>query len=379
MRIGNTNYGYEFLCKNNMSKGRLPSFRSPRDLTLGGKNEATKSSLKPGSLAKSILGDEKKKKFAPNLNVQRKDAKAKNDSSNGANTSSTSSGSSASGWKTKTKTPVAKGKASTKPELIQVSGMFSDGLGSENESKKGWSRKDTDRDTKNIERPKIDFNIKYDKVAEEKKLKALLRDDFIDDLKTGHLVPVQLPMTDTGKVFKEETEDVIVSTKTKRNRILDSDDEEMEGEKSSALEKTKTTESKSHEDLTFAHLLNEKRSELLFFQLPDHLPSRRAAKAEDSPDSKVTLNLLSEGYLGKLQLRKSGKVQLWINDVLFDVDIGTQVGFLQELYSVDSNGSQGNMTNLGRVRNRVIAMPAWQELFAATTMEEELSSSDDDE
>ena len=153
------------------------------------------------------------------------------------------------------------------------------------------------------------------------------------------------------------------------------------------VEAAKTTDIKSnHEDLTFAHLLNEKRSELLFFQLPDHLPSRRAAavKAEDSSksDSKVTLNLLSEGYLGKLQLRKSGKVQLWINDVLFDVDIGTQVGFLQELYSVDTNGSHGNMTNLGRVRNRVITMPAWQELFAATaasTMEEEASSSDDDD
>ena len=49
---------------------------------------------------------------------------------------------------------------------------------------------------------------------------------------------------------------------------------------------------------------------------------------------------------------------------------------------MDTNGSQGNMTNLGRVRNRVITMPAWQELFAATaasTMEEEASSSDDDD
>ena len=370
-----------------MSKGRLPSFRSPRDLTLGGKNEATKSSLKPGSLAKSILGDEKKKKFAPNLNVTRKDGKAKNDPSNGTNTSSTSSASS--GWNMKVKAPssAAKGKASTKPELIQVSGMFSDGLGSENESKKGWARKDADRDTKTIERPKIDFNIQYDKVAEEKKLKALLRDDFIDDLKTGHLVPVQLPMADTGKVFKEETELKSTKHKVKRNRILDSDSDDDGDDAAQEVEAAKTTDIKSnHEDLTFAHLLNEKRSELLFFQLPDHLPGRRAAavKAEDSskPDSKVTLNLLSEGYLGKLQLRKSGKVQLWINDVLFDVDIGTQVGFLQELYSVDTNGSQGNMTNLGRVRNRVITMPAWQELFAATaasTMEEEASSSDDDD
>ena len=78
-------------------------------------------------------------------------------------------------------------------------------------------------------------------------------------------------------------------------------------------------------------------------------------------------------------MRKSGQVQLWINDVLFDVDVGTQVGFLQELYSVDTNGSQGNMTNLGRVRNRVIVMPAWQELFNATQAENDTSESSDDE
>ena len=368
-----------------MSKGRLPSFRSPRDLTLGGRNEGTKSGLKPGSLTKSILGADadKKKKFAPNLNVQRKDTKAKADSTNGANASSSSG---ASGWKKNSKVATAKAKSSSKPELIQVSGMFSDGLGNESESKKGWARKDTDRETRNIERPKVDFNIKYDKAAEEKKLKALLRDDFIDDLKTGHLVPVQLPMTDTGKVFKEESDDVIAATtKKRRNRILDSDDEEEkdEEEKISAVKNGKVTDdgSKLQEDLTFSHLLNEKRSELLFFQLPDHLPSRKAVvKAEEAEgDSKVTLNRLSEGYLGKLQLRKSGKVQLWINDVLFDVDIGTQVGFLQELYSVDTNGSQGNMTNLGRVRNRVIAMPAWEELFSATTMDEDTSSSDDED
>ena len=363
-----------------MSK-RLPSFRSPRDLTLGGKADASKGGLKT---PKSLLGDaDKKKKFAPNLNVQRKDVKLKLDdtkSSKSPNEASTS------GWKKSSKPSTAKTKS--KPELIQVSGMFADGVGSEGEAKKGWARKDSERESKAIERPKIDFNVKYDKAAEEKKLKALLRDDFIDDLKTGHLVPVQLPMTDTGKVFKEEAseetdEDIKRTGKKKKNVILDSDDDDDEISPSIATEKNVSNIEKKDakpEDLTFAHLINSQRSEILFFQLPDHLPSRSTTKSKDETgDEKVTLNKLSEGYLGKLQLRQSGKVQLLVNDVLFEIDVGTQVGFLQELYSVDTNGSHGNMTNLGRVRNRVIAMPAWQELFNATKVEKDTSDSSDDD
>ena len=358
-----------------MSK-RLPSFRSPRDLTLGGKTDASKSGLKA---SKSLLGDaDKKKKFAPNLNVQRKDSKPKVDETK---TSKSSNEAKTSGWKKSAKPSAAKSKS--KPELIQVSGMFADGVGSEGEAKKGWAR-----ESKTIERPKIDFNVKYDKAAEEKKLKALLRDDFIDDLKTGHLVPVQLPMTDTGKVFKEEAseeadEEIKRTGKKKKNVILDSDDDEDDINAEISTDKKVTNVEKKEakpEDLTFAHLINGKRSEILFFQLPDHLPSRSTVRSKDEGgDEKVTLNKLSEGYLGKLQLRQSGQVQLWVNDVLFDVDVGTQVGFLQELYSVDTNGSHGNMTNLGRVRNRVIAMPAWQDLFNATKVEKDTSDSSDDD
>jgi hypothetical protein len=58
-----------------------------------------------------------------------------------------------------------------------------------------------------LERPKINLknlDHKFDRAADDECLKELLRDDFIDDLSTGSLVPVQLPMLDTGKVFKED-------------------------------------------------------------------------------------------------------------------------------------------------------------------------------
>ena len=45
-------------------------------------------------------------------------------------------------------------------------------------------------------------SVNYNKEEEEERLKALMRDDFIDDLKSGDCVPVQLPMVDTGKIFR---------------------------------------------------------------------------------------------------------------------------------------------------------------------------------
>ena len=52
-----------------------------------------------------------------------------------------------------------------------------------------------------LARPKLELNVKVDREAEEERLKNLLRDDFIDDLKEGNFVPVQLPMIETGQSF----------------------------------------------------------------------------------------------------------------------------------------------------------------------------------
>ena len=56
-------------------------------------------------------------------------------------------------------------------------------------------------------------------------------------------------------------------------------------------------------------LMSEQKGELLFFQLPDHLPNRKediigGKKAEIN--AKQILQDFPEGYLGKLQIRKSG-------------------------------------------------------------------------
>ena len=361
-----------------------------RDLSLGaGKSSALRGAPKLPTGSKNILGDsDKKKKFTPNLNVQRKEAPkpvvAKDASSSNDQNS---------GWKRPTSKPGRPERP--KPNLIQVSGaVFSEGVGSDSNVKKSWGSRSSssDRDSKKaMERPKMNLNAVYDKVEEEKKLKELLRDDFIDDLKTGHLVPVQLPMISTGKVFEDvkvkadpdKPDEITRSVKSKKtNVILDSDDDEDEAAIGAYTRSSTETKSEKDEksDLTIKDLISDQRGELLFFQLPDHLPNQTNVKQEEK--SKNVLSGLPEGYLGKLQIRKSGKAQLWINSTVFDIEVGTQVGFLQELCVVNANPTlsnefqKGTMTNLGRVRNRVVTSPAWKELFGAQALDQ--SSSDDE-
>lgn len=363
-----------------------------RDLSLGaGKSSALRGAQKLPTGSKNILGDsDKKKKFTPNLNVQRKEAPkpvvAKDASSSNDQNS---------GWKRPTPKPGRPERP--KPNLIQVSGaVFSEGVGSDSGVKKSWGSRSSssDRDSKKaMERPKMNLNAVYDKVEEEKKLKELLRDDFIDDLKTGHLVPVQLPMISTGKVFEDvkvkadpdKSDEITRSVKSKKtNVILDSDDDEDEAAIGAYTRSSTETKNDKDDksDLTIKDLISDQRGELLFFQLPDHLPNQTNVKREEN--SKNVLSGLPEGYLGKLQIRKSGKAQLWINSTVFDIEVGTQVGFLQELCVVNANPTlsntnefqKGTMTNLGRVRNRVVTSPAWKELFGAQALDQ--SSSDDE-
>merc|ERR1719216_616990 len=97
---------------------------------------------------------------------------------------------------------------------------------------------------------------------------------------------------------------------------------------------------------------------------------------ESSEKTRCTLNALPEGYLGKIQIRKSGKTQLLIGDTALDVDLGTQVGFLQDLVSIKvpntdtyehiQNNQQeqiGDMTVMGHVRHRIVVSPGYETLF----------------
>ena len=400
-----------------LGSSRLPSFKGQRDLTLGG---ATPRAASVTQSMSGVASSENKKKFVPNLKVQRRKEEMKQEMREERNidipTSKKGHFRDKQGGRANCQSASGDGaatKSRPKSELIQTmaGSVFSEGVSGEGIRRKvggGYGGgSGGGRDSEALRRPVLSRESKgsVDKEAEEKRLKALLRDDFISDLSSeGLYVPVQLPMIDTGKLFlaeekdkmerdeENDDEDVIKATKKPRaNRILDSDDDEdnppdpagkIKAEKEKSATKVKNSGKSVAEDvdLTFQDLVRQQRGDLIFIQLPDHLPGiampvKKEPGTEDDGD-KVNgeegrlchLKDLPEGYLGKIQVRRSGKTQLKIGDALLDVDLGTQVGFLQDLVSVDtgagaSHQEVGDMTVLGRVRHRMVITPDWDHLF----------------
>ncbi|NWS05184.1 RPC4 polymerase, partial [Motacilla alba] len=146
-------------------------------------------------------------------------------------------------------------------------------------------------------------------------------------------------------------------------------------------------------DVSAAELLQRlslaQEEELLFLQLPDTLPGQppshdsKPSKAElHSEDGQVllvkqeksqeakqaenicTLADLPEGQVGKLLIRKSGKVQLVLGKVTLDVTMGTPCSFLQELVSVGIGDNRtGEMIVLGHVRHKLVCSPDFEALL----------------
>ena len=169
--------------------GRLPgsnlyTFKAPRDLTLG---------------AAQAKGSEKKK-FVPNLNVTRK-IKTEPELNN-AKPEKTGENKHGERRKNIKKEKPDKQVKKERPQLVQTTGsIFSEGVGS------GTIRRRIVSGTRigggggggegGISQSKITTSS-YSKEEEEERLRELMRDDFIDDLKSGDSIPVQLPMITTG-------------------------------------------------------------------------------------------------------------------------------------------------------------------------------------
>ncbi|CAM4770244.1 unnamed protein product [Rotaria magnacalcarata] len=108
-------------------------------------------------------------------------------------------------------------------------------------------------------------------------------------------------------------------------------------------------------------------SKLILMQFPDVLPCTRTSSSSSSTKPELaSLSDLPDGFLGKLQIFKSGKCRLKLNDDTYlDVDIGQPTSFLQnvmvtEMASTnitDDSGTNNDMNKLvclGDIRHKLI-------------------------
>ncbi|KAL5019273.1 hypothetical protein ScPMuIL_004995 [Solemya velum] len=363
--------------------GRLPSIRAPRDLTLGGIP---------------------KKVFAPNL-LARKEKQKEESSQSGIEPVKKDIQDNLKNENKRVKSGVGRGRGRMK-EVIQSHSIFEQGP-TEKAQARGASRyNDTVRsDSEFGSRFKTPSKNSLKKTTDErtkKVLDQLLSDDFLEmeDDEEKNLIPVRLPL---ASVVKREIKTEVNQVKIK----AESDDDDIEDEPvDKPANRTSVTTFRSREDLVTCSQLFTKQSkseegELLFLQLPEILPgtpARPSLQASDqisqkpeqtvahTPQDKATdkakdtdsenvplknsscsLREFSEGLIGKLVIRKSGRTQLVLGNITLDVSMGTPCAFLQDLASIRTSGDSGDLTVLGHVKQRLVCTPDFNMLLNTAT------------
>lgn len=95
----------------------------------------------------------------------------------------------------------------------------------------------------------------------------------------------------------------------------------------------------------------------MFMQLPSVLP----VVEDESTNKLIPISELPSGYLGKMIVYRSGKVQMKIGDILFDVDQGTTSSCHQEVAQISLK--ENKLFVLGSVKNRTVVTPNMEELL----------------
>ncbi|XP_022067083.2 DNA-directed RNA polymerase III subunit RPC4 isoform X2 [Acanthochromis polyacanthus] len=353
--------------------GRLTSLRT-RDLTLGGALKKTKKTFEPNVHAVRKSKEELKEEIHM---VPKKERRRERDERRREN----------------------RRRKKEKPQTIQSHSIFEQGP-ADTLRKTGWrSAVDVQDSTTSPVCKLVKKERKESKDDEDENeiLSILQRDDFIDDpglRNDAKLKPIQLPLCQSSSFTKCQT----LTTKTcLENPPLFRPPSCGVMSKASHSRNEMPTPDKCSLGELLQDLSLSGREELFFMQLPDCMPgkasglkvdsaqgsavekpAKKEGKLEDKrttgtyyqaqdPVSKEGCPVLSqfpEGFLGKLQIRKSGKVELKLGDIVMDVSEGAAFSFLQQLVSVRlSEGRTGDMMVLGNVHHKLVLSPDFQALL----------------
>ncbi|XP_035468427.1 DNA-directed RNA polymerase III subunit RPC4 isoform X2 [Scophthalmus maximus] len=353
--------------------GRLTSLRT-RDLTLGGAFKKTKT-FEPNVHAVRKSKDELKEKTNVALKKERDEKKGVKEN---------------------------RGKRRERPQTIQSHSIFEQGP-ADTVCKTGWQVATHLRDSTTSPVCKlVKKERKHSEEDEDEILSKLQRDDFIDDpdlRNDAKLKPTQLPLSSTT-CHSVVTVFVVLPgpEKPPPSRPL----------VCAAQDRVGRTEVPKPEEPSLVNLLQDLslsgEEELFFMQLPDCMPGRaseqkvmaptvrstseKLAKNDSRPEDKrpahlqaqqavmkegcPVLSQLPEGFLGKLQIRKSGKVELKLGDIVMDISEGAAFSFLQQLVSVRlSDGKTGDMMVLGNVHHKLVLSPDFHTLLRQASTEQQ--------
>ncbi|KAG7276987.1 hypothetical protein CRUP_001613 [Coryphaenoides rupestris] len=334
-----------------VAPGRLTSLKS-RDLTLGGLKKPKKI-FEPNIKAVRKSKDELRQEIeeAPRKERRKRDEKHRENRG---------------------------GRRRERPQTIQSHSIFEQGP-ADTVRKTAWRGTPDQGDaTASLVGKAVKKERRGSEEDDDEILCKLKRDDFIDDpdlRNDERLRPIQLPLYQSHSSFQKTETPLVTSAVCK---------EEPPGPTPPSLGEL------------FQELSLSGREELFFIQLPDCMPGpppplpppeggaaaavgpaaaekppiRRPAQQQPPPpkaaarDRQSALSDFSEGMLGKLLVRRSGRVQLKVGDIVMDVSEGAAFSFLQQLVSVRlSGGRTGDMAVLGNVQRKLVFSPDFQTLL----------------
>ncbi|NXE97292.1 RPC4 polymerase, partial [Menura novaehollandiae] len=297
------------------------------------------------------------------------------------------------------------GRGPPPPEVIQSHSIFEQGPAEMMKKKAGSWDKTVDMSDFG---PSHIINIKTPPRETDEETKQILRmlqpPPFLDDPGPPPDIrnkPVQLPLAHSGPPLKEEAaeqEDTQPWLPGSKEEKMELDPPAVKVKEEPCDEDPPPPQPKGPpgfpRDVSAAELLQRlslaAEEELVFLQLPDTLPGQPpthdskpippplhnedgqvvVVKQENPPlgarqaENTCTLADLPEGQVGKLLIRKSGKVQLVLGKVTLDVTMGTPCSFLQELVSVGIGDNRtGEMIVLGHVRHKLVCSPDFEALL----------------
>ncbi|XP_076450359.1 DNA-directed RNA polymerase III subunit RPC4-like [Babylonia areolata] len=365
-------------------KGRLTSLRSPRDLTLGGIPKRVFVPNIPVRKEKSATPD------AEQPQAKQKEQKSKDKSDRGRG-----------------RGRGGRGRGRGESNLIQTQSVFEQGpslqkIKSQESSHAlgggGWGGGGGrsggggggggrggggggEGGSSKSFRPVSPFN---NELRKKEIVESIMRDDFLDDDTDDdpNLVPVILP----------RVERLSMKTKAKKEQGPGSPSVKQETEEDTPGSGRRRLEPPPDKKLSAGEVLTQAsksgKEKLFMFQVPDMLPGVPAASADEegasqgtSKDSKQekeeeegppksSLRCFAEGYLGKLRIRKSGKVELVLGDQVLKVFKGVPTSFLQEVVSVRTDEEDKRMTMLGHVQQKLIVAPDFKSLIQKAASED---------
>ncbi|XP_058976241.1 uncharacterized protein LOC101894150 isoform X1 [Musca domestica] len=353
---------------------KLSSLTPARDLTLGGRGSSTAA----------------KKVFLPNLNVVRNKNTNVKTSKDTTQMRGRGRGRGADRGAGRGGSRGGRGGASN---LIQTAGVFSEGAGAVNIRKttnsSGYSR-DVDDSPSAMRKPTIfktekKMDLKAELARDKDILRGLDDDEEEDDEQKTDMDRIPVLLNEAKwKYIKPEIKTEVSNTQSS----LSSEDAVAIA---SQIQSMHVAQQQNRPLPRYPQSLDEllnntSDSKIFLMQLPDTLPCvdddndspeitkspnedpKAPAPAIENQKKTVKEHILKkmeEGQVGRLIRYKSGKTKLVLGETQFDLDIGMETGFLQDLMSISCNREErsGNMINLGPIQAKITATPDWEHLL----------------